>query len=184
MRDDTPQNRPLIEPLDEHNRGLLEQVRPPDWQNPTPKDRYHLVVVGAGAAGLVSAVGSAGLGAKVAIVERQLLGGDCLNVGCVPSKAVIRAARAWHDARVGAEFGAPEVGAARGDFAVAMERMRRIRARISPIDGGIIVAMGKSRDAMQAIVEDDPFVRKGLADYRIVEFRASQRAPDLPGRIE
>ena len=89
----------MVEPFDQHNQRLVENVHPPGWRNPTPKDRYHLVVIGAGAAGLVSAVGSAGLGAKVALVERHLLGGDCLNVGCVPSKAVIRAARAWRDAR-------------------------------------------------------------------------------------
>ena len=108
-----------VEPFDQHNQRLVENVHPPGWRNPTPKDRYHLVVIGAGAAGLVSAVGSAGLGAKVALVERHLLGGDCLNVGCVPSKAVIRAARAWHDARAGAAFGAPR----------ADRERRRLRGR-------------------------------------------------------
>src|SRR3954463_10540433 len=97
-------------PDDPHDRAWVEQVRPTGHVNPTPKPRYHLVVVGGGTAGLVSAAGAAGLGARVALVERPLLGGDCLNVGCVPSKAVIRAARAWHEARHGAErFGAPAV---------------------------------------------------------------------------
>lgn len=100
----------LIEPLDEYNRKLIENVHPPDWVNPEPKERYHMVVIGAGTAGLVSAKGAAGLGAKVALIERHLMGGDCLNVGCVPSKGVIRAARAWQDARKAAErFAGPEV---------------------------------------------------------------------------
>ena len=66
---------------------LVANVHPPSWQNPTPTGRYNLVVIGGGSAGLVAAVGAAGLGAKVALVERHLLGGDCLNVGCVPSKS-------------------------------------------------------------------------------------------------
>lgn len=55
------------------------------------------MVIGAGASGLVSAAGAAGVGARVAIIERELMGGDCLNVGCVPSKALIRCARAVHE---------------------------------------------------------------------------------------
>ena len=79
-----------ILPADEHNRQLLANVHPADWQNPTPAPVYNLVVVGAGPAGLIAAAGAAGLGARVALVERHLMGGDCLNVGCVPSKALIR----------------------------------------------------------------------------------------------
>lgn len=55
------------------------------------------MVIGAGAGGLVTAAGAAGVGARVAIVEEHLMGGDCLNVGCVPSKALIRCARAAHE---------------------------------------------------------------------------------------
>src|SRR6202049_3206267 len=86
-------------PLDEHDARLLANVRPQHWINPEPAARYNLVVIGAGTAGLVTAAGAAGLGAKVALVERAFLGGDCLNVGCVPSKALIRAARAYADVR-------------------------------------------------------------------------------------
>ena len=100
----------LILPADEHNRELLSHVHPPDWTNPEPRERYHLVVIGAGTGGLVSAAIAAGLGARVALVERHLMGGDCLNVGCVPSKALIAAARGWHSARTsGRRFGGPEV---------------------------------------------------------------------------
>jgi pyruvate/2-oxoglutarate dehydrogenase complex dihydrolipoamide dehydrogenase (E3) component len=125
--------RHLLEPLDAHDRALVSQVRPREWENPTPRGRYHLVVVGGGTAGLVSAAGAAAFGARVALVERALLGGDCLNVGCVPSKALLGAARVWHQVFHGAAFGAPpHVGA--GDFQRAMERMRRLRARIAPHD--------------------------------------------------
>ena len=99
---------PRLLPEDEWNAALLAAVHPPDWVNPEPKDRYHLVVVGAGTAGLVSAAIAASLGAKVALVERHLMGGDCLNVGCVPSKALIAAAKSWHEAKVSAaEFSGP-----------------------------------------------------------------------------
>lgn len=84
---------PELQPFDEHNQKLAANVHPSDWTNPTPSGRYNLVVIGAGTAGLVTAAGAAGLGAKVALIERNLMGGDCLNVGCVPSKAIISSAR-------------------------------------------------------------------------------------------
>ena len=94
-----------IEPWDELNQTMESNVHPKDWVNPTPSGRYNLVVLGAGTAGLVSAIGAAGLGAKVALVEKHLMGGDCLNVGCVPSKALIRAGRVAADMRRAHEFG-------------------------------------------------------------------------------
>lgn len=124
----------LVQPFDSHNQALLENVHPPEWINPEPQDRYHLVVLGGGTAGLVSAAGAAGLGARVALIERRLMGGDCLNYGCVPSKAMISAARAWHGARTAAEkFGGPRVDG-EGDFGAVMERMRQLRAGISRHD--------------------------------------------------
>lgn len=123
-----------LAPFDGANAELLRNVAPSRWTNPIPKDRYHLVVVGAGTAGLVSAAIAAGLGARVALVERHMFGGDCLNFGCVPSKAVIRAARAWHDARTASrDFGGPAV-AGDGDFGAAMARMRTLRAHLSDVD--------------------------------------------------
>ena len=113
----------------------MRTVAPKGWIAPVPKDRYHLVVIGAGTAGLVSAAIAAGLGARVALIERHMFGGDCLNFGCVPSKAVIRAARAWREARTAAErFGGPRV-TSEGDFGAVMARLRRLRADISPVDG-------------------------------------------------
>jgi pyruvate/2-oxoglutarate dehydrogenase complex dihydrolipoamide dehydrogenase (E3) component len=98
------------------DQRLLANVHPADWINPAPAERYHLVVIGAGTAGLVTAAGAAGLGARVALVERGLMGGDCLNTGCVPSKAILAGARGG------------------GEFGEVMARMRRLRADISPAD--------------------------------------------------
>ena len=127
--------RPVhVLPRDTHNADLVANVRPPDWVNPTPAGRYNLVVIGAGTAGLITSLIASSLGARVALVERHLMGGDCLNVGCVPSKAVIRAARRVHEARAAREFGLGISDETLPDFAAAMERMRRIRARISHED--------------------------------------------------
>jgi pyruvate/2-oxoglutarate dehydrogenase complex dihydrolipoamide dehydrogenase (E3) component len=125
---------PLIQPWDTHNQRLIAQVHPPDWINPTPGGRYNLVVIGAGTAGLVTAVGAAGLGAKVALIEKHLMGGDCLNVGCVPSKAILRAARAAAEVRIARELGVNVPTEVPVDFGKVMERMRRLRADISPHD--------------------------------------------------
>jgi pyruvate/2-oxoglutarate dehydrogenase complex dihydrolipoamide dehydrogenase (E3) component len=125
---------PLILPQTDENRMLVENVRPSGWTNPEPATRYNLVVIGAGTAGLVCAAGAASLGAKVALIERHLLGGDCLNYGCVPSKGIIRSARAVNDARTGGEFGVTGAAGAGIDFAAAMTRMRTLRAGLSPHD--------------------------------------------------
>src|SRR5487761_401111 len=123
-----------IAPLDEHNLRLLSSVKPDGWKNPTPTQRYNMVVIGAGTAGLVTAAGAAGLGAKVALIERDLMGGDCLNFGCVPSKAMIRAARAAAGIRDAGRFGVRSPGNAEVDFGAVMERMRRLRADLSAND--------------------------------------------------
>jgi pyruvate/2-oxoglutarate dehydrogenase complex dihydrolipoamide dehydrogenase (E3) component len=150
-----------IAPLDVHNRALLARVHPPGWRNPTPASRYNLVVLGAGTAGLVSAVGAAGLGAKVAIVERDFMGGDCLNFGCVPSKALIRSTRAGAEARGAGVLGV-EAPSVRIDFSAAMERMRRIRAELAPNDSaerlrdlGVDVFLGEGRFTARDQVEVD-----------------------------
>jgi pyruvate/2-oxoglutarate dehydrogenase complex dihydrolipoamide dehydrogenase (E3) component len=153
---------PLIAPLDEHNRTLLENVHPEPYTNPTPAGRYNLVVIGAGTAGLVTAAAAAGLGAKVALVEKHLMGGDCLNVGCVPSKGVIRASRAVHEVRHAAEFGVHIPAEWRADFGAAMARMRRLRAGISHNDSvrryrslGVDVYIGEGRFTGGDVVEVD-----------------------------
>ena len=142
----------VVEPWDEHNRVLVRNVHPDDWVNPEPAPRYNLVVIGAGTAGLVTAAGAAGLGAKVALVERHLMGGDCLNVGCVPSKALLRAARAWTDVRDAGAYGVDVPAGIRVGFPAVMERMRRLRAGISRNDSarrfrelGVDVFLSKGR---------------------------------------
>jgi len=150
--DDAVPPPPELAPLDEHNQTLAANVHPPDWQNPEPAPRYHLVVVGAGTAGLVSAAGAAGLGARVALVERHFLGGDCLNYGCVPSKAIIRSSRAAADLREAGRFGVRALDGVEVDFGAVMERMRRLRAGISGHDSaqrfqglGVDVFLGQAR---------------------------------------
>ena len=105
-----------IPPMDEFNQQLLNNVRPPGWENPEPAGRYNLVVIGAGTAGLVTAAVAAAIGAKVALIERHLMGGDCLNTGCVPSKGLIRASRAWAEVENAAEFGLHIQGGIKKDF--------------------------------------------------------------------
>jgi pyruvate/2-oxoglutarate dehydrogenase complex dihydrolipoamide dehydrogenase (E3) component len=124
----------MHEPRDAFNQALLDNVHPAAWPDPEPAPRYNLVVVGAGTAGLVTAAGAAGLGAKVALVERDYLGGDCLNFGCVPSKAILRAARAVADVRNAARFGVRIEGTIHADFDPLMGRMRRLRSEISVND--------------------------------------------------
>lgn len=181
----------LIQPLDEYNRKLVENVHPPDWVNPEPKERYHMVVIGAGTAGLVSAKGAAGLGAKVALIERHLMGGDCLNVGCVPSKGVIRAARAWQNAREAAErFAGPAVASdATGDFGAAMARMRRLRAHISDVDS----AEGARKAGVDVFLGDGRFISPDTVEvggkrlrFRRAVIATGGRAavPPIPGLAE
>lgn len=151
---------PDVLPRDEHNRRLISNVHPHDRQNPVPVPVYNLVVIGAGTAGLVSAAGAAGLGAKVALVERHLLGGDCLNVGCVPSKSVIRSSRVAAEVRDAARCGIHSGDGVQADFSAVMERMRRLRAQISENDSvkrftdlGIDVFLGDGRFVAPDAVE-------------------------------
>jgi len=139
-------------PMDQFNQELVHNVHPPQWVNPEPTGRYNIVVIGAGTAGLVTAAVSAALGAKVALIERHLMGGDCLNVGCVPSKGVIRASRAWAEVSQASEFGLYIPEGIKRDFGAAMARMRKLRARISQTDSanrfsklGVDVYIGEGR---------------------------------------
>jgi len=109
----------------------LESPHPEAWENPPPADSYDVVIIGAGPAGLMAAYEAAKIGAQVALVERNLLGGNCLNTGCVPSKTIIRTARLYADMRNAEDFGAAAPGPIAVDFAAAMERVRRVRARIA-----------------------------------------------------
>ncbi|MEM9154512.1 MAG: mercuric reductase [Cyanobacteria bacterium P01_F01_bin.33] len=143
-----------VAPMDEHNIRLVANVHPSDWVNPTPTDTYDLIAIGAGTAGLVTAKGAAGLGVglKVALIERHLMGGDCLNVGCVPSKCLIRSGRVAAQMRDSERYGVKSPDAIEVDFARVMERMREVRATISPIDSakaakgaGVDMYLGSAR---------------------------------------
>ena len=172
------------------NRVLADNVHPAAWINPVPNGPYNLVVIGAGTAGLICAAGAAGLGARVALIERHLMGGDCLNVGCVPSKGVIRAARALFDARQAGEFGVLGSQGLGFDFGTAMERMRRLRADISAHDSarrfrdelGIDVFIGEG----SFISHDCVTVNGARLFFRKAALCSGARAaaPPLPGLAE
>ena len=175
-----------LRPYDEFNRKLEANVHPPDWTNPKPSGPYNLVVIGAGTAGLVAAAGAAGLGAKVALIERELLGGDCLNFGCVPSKSLLSAAKRAVAVRDARDFGVKVPSGMEVDFAAIMERMRRLRAGISPHDSagrfrslGIDVFLGEGRFAGADRVE---VAGQALEFKRAVIATGSRAAaPSIPG---
>jgi pyruvate/2-oxoglutarate dehydrogenase complex dihydrolipoamide dehydrogenase (E3) component/uncharacterized membrane protein YdjX (TVP38/TMEM64 family) len=102
------------------------------WKKPVRFDR-NVVVIGAGSAGLVAAYIAAAVKAKVTLVEKHRMGGDCLNTGCVPSKALIRSARFLSHVKRAREFGVREARA-NFDFAEVMERVHRIVKTIEPHD--------------------------------------------------
>ena len=189
QRGDGTEHSIVVEPWDEHNQALVRNVHPGDWVNPEPAARYNLVVIGAGTAGLVTAAGAAGLGAKVALVERDLMGGDCLNVGCVPSKALIRAARAWADVRDAGAFGVEVAAGTRVNFPAVMERMRRLRAQISRNDSvwrfrdlGVDVFLGEGRFSGPDTVE---VAGKTLRFKKaVIATGARAAAPPIPGLAE
>ena len=180
---------PEVLPKDEHNATLISHVRPPDWKNPDPAPRYNLVVVGAGTAGLVSAAGAAGLGARVALVEKHLLGGDCLNVGCVPSKCVIRSSRVIEEVRMAPELSVHVPDGTKADFPAVMERMRRLRARIGQHDSvrrfqqlGVDVFLGEGHFTGRDTIEVDG---KTLQFSKaVIATGARAAAPPIPGLAE
>ena len=172
--------------MDQHNQKLIAATHPPEWKNPLPPGRYNIVVIGGGTAGLVTAAGAAGLGAKVALIERGLLGGDCLNVGCVPSKAMIRCARAAAEVRDAGRFGVRVSGEVSVDFAAVMERMRGLRASIAAHDSaerfrglGVDVYLGEAcftgPDTVEVSGQTLQFARACIATG------ARPAAPDVPG---
>lgn len=158
----SPEAFPQVQPRDEYNQNLLRNVHPDDWINPEPDGKYNMVVIGAGTSGLVTAAGTAGLGGKTALIECRLMGGDCLNVGCVPSKALIRAARMVADVRDAGKFGVEVPAGVKVDFTAVMERMRKLRSGISYHDSakrfkdlGVDVFLGSAKFTGSDTVEVD-----------------------------
>jgi pyruvate/2-oxoglutarate dehydrogenase complex dihydrolipoamide dehydrogenase (E3) component/uncharacterized membrane protein YdjX (TVP38/TMEM64 family) len=146
---------------------------------------YNLIAIGGGSAGLVSAYIGAAVQAKVALVERQRMGGDCLNTGCVPSKALIRTSRLLAEARNSAHFGVRRMHV-EFDFAEAMQRVRRVIADVEPHDSaeryrglGVDVVQGDARFVSPWEIEVDG--RRMSARSIIIATGARPRVPDLPG---
>ncbi len=183
---------PLIQltPYDEFNIALEKHVHPRDWVNPKPDRPYSLVVIGAGTAGLVSAAVAAGLGARVALIERELMGGDCLNVGCVPSKGIISSARVAATVRHAGEFGIESTGEVSFNFTAAMQRMRRLRAHISPADSaarfkekGVDVFFGNARFIDNSTIEIDQHGNHQSIHFKkaVIATGARAAAPPIAG---
>ncbi|MAT95858.1 MAG: mercuric reductase [Anaerolineaceae bacterium] len=172
-----------VPPFDEYNEIMVKNAHPADWQNPTPDGRYNLLVIGGGSAGLVAAAGAAGIGAKVALVEKHLLGGDCLVAGCVPSKTILRSAKAVGEIRRAADVGVHVGGEIEVDFAAVMARMRRVRSDISFHDS----AKRFSDLGIDLYLGDGQFTGKNTfaVDGRPIEFSKAviatgSRAADVP----
>ncbi|ETX04905.1 MAG: mercuric reductase, partial [Candidatus Entotheonella gemina] len=175
-----------IPPDDEHNERLLSHTHPSNWRNPEHQNPYNLVVIGAGTAGLVAAMGAAGLGARVALIEKHLMGGDCLNYGCVPSKGLIRAATARADVQEAGQYGVNVSGDAEADFGAVMARMRRLRADISKndsvqrfTDAGVDVFLGTGKfTGPRSIEVDGKTLRFAKA---VIATGARAAVPPIPG---
>ena len=170
---------------DAADEQLIEIVATPDYINPEPLGKVNLLVIGGGPAGLVAAAGAAGLGAKVALAERRMMGGDCLNFGCVPSKAMLASARAVGVVARGESYGlrVDETGC---DFEAVMARVRAVRARLAPHDGltrflemGIKVHLGSAQftGPDEADVDGKP-IRFHRA---LISTGAAPLLPDIPG---
>ena len=121
----------FITPQDAYERARIANVHPHDWSNPSPASPYQLAIIGAGPGGLAAAEVANALGARVALIERDMIGGGCLNVGCVPSKTIIRTAQLYADMRDAQRYGAEVPCDITVDFSAVMARVRRIRTHLS-----------------------------------------------------
>jgi len=176
--------------------SLQQRKRLARWPRPSRFDR-NLVVIGAGSGGLVSAYIAAAVKAKVTLVEGHRMGGDCLNTGCVPSKALIRSAKLAHQMRRAAEFGL-NTGAApldvQVDFAAVMARVRQVVTAIEPHDSierytglGVEVLIGHARITSPWTVQvtDASGAQQSLSTRSIViAAGAAPFVPTIPGLAE
>jgi len=145
-----------------------------------------LCIIGAGAAGLVTAAGAAMLGRKVVLFEAGEMGGDCLNFGCVPSKAILSAAHAAHSVRTAAKLGVKAGGEPQIDFAAVMDHVRASIAAIEPNDSqarfeglGVRVIREWARFTSADTVESEGFCVK--AKRFVIASGTRARIPSIPG---
>jgi len=155
-----------------------------DFKRPARFD-YNLLVIGAGSAGLVSAYIGSAVKAKVVIIEKHRMGGDCLNTGCVPSKALLRTARLLAEARDSQRYGIERMEAT-FNFADAMERVQRVIGKIEPHDSveryqglGVDVVQGEARIVSPWEVEVDG--RRISARSLVIATGARPLVPPIPG---
>jgi len=185
-----------VAPVDKHNIKLVENVHPPDYVNPQPADHYDLVVMGAGVAGLLSVIMGKALGKRCVMIEKHYMGGDCLNVGCFPSKCMIASARRMHEILNSAELGINvDPASVKVDFGKVMERVRELRAKIAPVDS---VARYKRDFCEEIFLGNASFIggnkvhvaggkhgdRTLTFDKAMIATGASPRIPDIPGLID
>jgi len=146
---------------------------------------YNLIVIGAGSGGLVSAYIAAAVKAKVLLIEKHAMGGDCLNTGCVPSKALIRSARMLAYARRASDFGFKDTSV-NYDFAEVMERVQRVIGKIAPHDSierytglGVEIIQGEAhlRSPYEVEVNGKSYTTRNI----IIASGAHPTIPDLPG---
>lgn len=173
-------------PDDAYERYRRSQVRPDGWTNPEPAPNYQLVVIGAGPAGIAAAKVAAALGARVALVERWLIGGGCLNNGCIPSKALIRTSRLYAEMRDAARYGAQVPNDIQVNVEAVMARVGRIRAHLSGNESapqlaaaGIDVFFGDARfTGPDTAMVDDKTLHFGSA---MIATGSRPRVPAIPG---
>lgn len=173
-------------PLDAIERKRLAAVSPESWNNPETSSPYQLVILGGGSAGLAAADAAAALGARVALVERHMLGGTCFNTGCVPSKTLLRTAKLYAEIRDAARYGAqarPDIDV---DFVAAMTRLRRIRSHLTNttsvrllVASGVDVFYGDAQfdGANRLRVNGQPL----QFEKALIATGARPNVPDIPG---
>jgi len=178
-----------VQPPGPEDAERIANTRPAGWRSPRPLSRYHLLVIGAGPAGLAAARAAATLGASVALIERHELGGNSLNDGCIPSKALIRTARLLADMRNGPNFGVAVPAECPFDFPAAMLRMRRITARVSRGDSamnlvraGVHLFFGTARFSGPDTVDVDGLTLR--FKKALIATGSRSMLPDIPGLAE